>query len=676
MLLVRPLTNSELNSPFFMPLGLLSIGALLDAAGHEVEILDYELLYRGGKHRVTEDYLEKFCAPIAARKPLVAGFTVLADTLPLALLMCERLKETAPGIVTVLGGPGVFGLPLDRLSARFPRAADYICRAEGEESLLELVDLLASGAERPVIKGMIGLTGGRVLDFGPREFSALDDLPPPAYHLVPLEEYVAMASPRIFDVYAGTGCTYACKFCTTAPFWDRIFRAKSPRRLLSELDWLHERLGITRFNLLHDNLANNKAYLRELAGYFEANNTRYEWGCAVRPDSLSRKELFQLRAAGCTMMFCGTDSGSAKILRSMAKAAGTKRFYESFLNCRDAGIALETNTIIGYPDEGDSDFEDTLNIVFDCVAYGSTSSDVSILQPLPGADVTVSNLDSLVAVKTPLLGNFLPREVLALVRSDLKMFPGFGFIRKNNRDYEFYCSSVKLVRYFTRHFFRTIFYLHSACGVGYIELFEWMAAEADPAKFRDRLRAFLSGPRVPEGSRALCVEVFEYEDIIERLRGTDIGMELTNVYSEPDSAEPDRRYVLFEAHYEVPEIFARLPELDSTRLAPKRVAYLLFLDERRGIVTLRLAGWQKRLWTEASRLAPAASTVKLKNSLRSSMRLGGSTSDPEIEEALGRALTVFQQALGAETPRGAALGRVLGERAGADDHEATSARSH
>jgi Radical SAM superfamily/B12 binding domain len=663
VILIRPLTNSELNSPFFMPLGLLCIGALLDAAGHSVEIVDYEYLYRCGKHPISDTYIEDFCRPIVDRNPMVVGISVLADTLPLALLMSARLKSLAPRMKTVLGGPGVFGISYDNLVKRFPGAVDYICKAEGEESFLELVDVLSAGVDRPAVKGMIELSDGRVKDFGPRQFSVLDDLPPPAYHLVPLESYVAMASPRIFDVYVGTGCTFACKFCTTAPFWNRTFRAKSPERILSELDWLHDRLGINKFNLLHDNLANDRKYLLELVDYFESANKRYEWGCAVRPDSLSREHLYRLRAAGCSMMFCGTDSGSKKILKSMKKAAGTGRFYESFLNCRDAGIALETNTIIGYPDETDSDLEDSLSIVFDSVAYGSASSDVSILQPLPGAAVTDEQSDRLINVKTPLLGNFLPDEILTLVHSDPKMFPGFAFIKQNNRDYEFYCTAVRSVRYFTRHFFRTVYYLHSVCGVTYLRMFEWMSTEVDSRNYRTRFKRFLSELDLPEASTALVAAIFDYEDAIENLKKTDVSMEVTNVHCEPDSAVPDKRYVLFEARYEVPEIFGRLPELEMSKTVPKDASYLIFLDDRDEIVTLKLNPWQKRLWIEVARLERGSSSARLRKRFRAMMYSSWPIGDREADVALAEVLTLFQGVLRSRAERRDALGRLVRELA-------------
>ena len=288
-----------------------------------------------------------------------------------------------------------------------------------------------------------------------REFANIDDLPMPAYDAVPVPEYLEMAAPRIFDVYLGSGCTYKCKFCVTSTFWDRDFRSKSPHIALAELRHLHDTYGITKFNFLHDNFANRRRYLEEFITYFAEHNPGFQWGCAVRPDNVRLDDLKRMRDAGCFTVFCGTDAGSEKILRAMHKMPSTKRSYELFENCMRLGIPFETNTIIGYPEETPDDLEAALEVIFDAISYGAGGSDASILQPLPGAEVTAEYAQSMEFVGDAGLGTFLPREAAELARSRLEILSGFGFLHYQNRPSSTTKQVLRLVRYFGRHYFLT-----------------------------------------------------------------------------------------------------------------------------------------------------------------------------------------------------------------------------
>lgn len=253
VILVRPLINIERNSPFFLPIGLLCMAGVLRDAGYQVEIVDYEYLYRIEDFQVTSEYLADFCEPLIAKKPRVIGITVLADTVPLGLLMGKYIKANAPDVTVVLGGPGIFG-SFPQLLDRYPGCADYVCQGEGELALLDLVESLSRGEHSPAVRGMFARFDDQVINFGKRQFACLDDLPTPAYDMLPVQDYLRISSPRIFDVYIGSGCTYACKFCVTSLFWDRDFRSKSPDVVMRELDFLYENYGVTQFNFLHDNL--------------------------------------------------------------------------------------------------------------------------------------------------------------------------------------------------------------------------------------------------------------------------------------------------------------------------------------------------------------------------------------------------------------------------------------
>jgi hypothetical protein len=612
ILLVRPLINIERNAPFFLPLGLLCCASPLRDAGFPVEILDYEYLLRRGAMAVPDDetWIADLCEPIIEKAPVILGLTALADTMPACLLMGRYLKQVAPEIIIVIGGPGVFGTTPE-IGNRFGDCFDYLCINEGEVALVELAVRVAAndlGTEVP------GLWSPHVTEPAVpyQGFAEIDELPMPAYDLLPIADYVEMATPRIFDVYLGTGCTYACKFCVTSTFWNRTFRAKSPQTVLAELDYLYDNFGITKFNFLHDNFANKKDYLESFIDYFQNNNQRYEWGCAVRPDNVTAPQLRAMRSAGCTMIFCGTDSGSKRILKSMAKMTKVTKSYDFFENCRDADIAFETNAIIGFPHEDDTDFEETLTLVIDAVAHGATNSDVSVLQPLPGAQVTKDNSDTITWVGPSLQGAFLPPQVLDLAENNADIFTGFAFIRNGNRSFAFYREATQLVRYFTRHYFRTVYFLKERCGVTYLSIFEAMMAANEGTPLETTFAQVFSDLDLTDEQRSLAAAVFALDQATEAAKGLHVSTEIANIYARAHSQSGAQSHALITVDHEVHGLFAALPE-SITHEAPHAITrYLVFRTAEDQLVTIKLSGWQMRLWSAlAAKTQPddAATTV-------------------------------------------------------------------
>jgi radical SAM superfamily enzyme YgiQ (UPF0313 family) len=534
--------NEDPNSPFFLPLGLLCIAATARADGHHVEIIDFEHLHRTGAYDPDEPWIDAHLEPILATTPDIVGFTSLADTLPTCTVLAQEMKRRDPSIVTAVGGPGVFGVFPDLLAAE--AGFDYACKGEGEIAITNLCAAVANGAGVP--QGFwLRTASGNVVDGGNQSPADLDALPMPAYDLLPMESYIELSTPRIFDLYVGSGCTYQCKFCVTAAFWDRNFRSKSAATIFAEMSYLHDRFGITTFNLLHDNFANYRSYVERFTQEFqELNASRdepFHWGCAVRPDNVNMALLEKMRAAGCNMIFCGTDAGSPRILREMAKMVDARRIYRFYDECARSGIPFENNTIIGYPGETSDDLEATLEISFDALAAGAANTDLSVLQPLPGAELTLQNLDYLVPVDEPIPGGFVPAEAWDVVERNAGLLTGFFFIQRDNEGFGWYGAVRDTFRYLSRRFTESARALKQR-GVRYVDIvaaiIEDRADLSKPASVAEALLSFC-----PEGSEAAVAIAIDlaWEQLVV---GGEVFSEIRNIYREQDAHRPDRPYQL------------------------------------------------------------------------------------------------------------------------------------
>ncbi|MFD0065167.1 B12-binding domain-containing radical SAM protein [Streptomyces sp. NPDC056637] len=595
MTLGRPLINSDVNSPFFVPLGLLCIASPLTAHGHPTVVVDLEYEHRISAFEPGDaDWLDQTCARFLAADPDILGLTCLADTLPACLLIGREVKRLRPDVTVVLGGPGTFGVFPDALP-RYADCVDFVCRGEGELAITALADAIADGADPTGVRGFWSCKNGQAVSSGPQPTTNLNLVPMPAYDAVPMGDYIRLSTPHIFDVHIGSGCTYSCKFCMTSTFWDRDFRIKDPAVILDELRFLHRTYGVTQFNFLHDNFANKRTYLDEFVSYFSEHNDMFEWGCAVRPDNVNPSLLRRMADAGCFNIFCGTDAGSEKILKAMLKMPSTKRTYEFFRSAKEVGIQFETNTIVGYPDESAEDLEKALEVVFDAIAYGAVNSDLSVLQPLPGAEITDEYRAELEPLESGLdvMGTFLPSDVRALIKDNLATFTGFTFIRSGNRDYEYYQNVLRLSRYFTRRYYHLLRFLKQGAGHTYVAFIDALLERAAMPieEALAEILAHMDGVHA-QAARAL----FAYDSMLAEFRGDEVEEELVNVYRQPATVEEKPHFLIADFDVDVVTMISDAREITWKPELSRPTVVVVYRASEAEVSTLRLTPAQAKVF--------------------------------------------------------------------------------
>ncbi|MFE5193530.1 B12-binding domain-containing radical SAM protein [Streptomyces sp. NPDC057651] len=595
MTLGRPLINSDVNSPFFVPLGLLCIASPLMAHGHPTVVVDLEYEHRISAFEPGDaDWLDQTCARFLAADPDILGLTCLADTLPACLLIGREVKRLRPDVTVVLGGPGTFGVFPDALP-RYADCVDFVCRGEGELAITALADAIADGADPTGVRGFWSCKNGQAVSSGPQPTTNLNLVPMPAYDAVPMGDYIRLSTPHIFDVHIGSGCTYSCKFCMTSTFWDRDFRIKDPAVILDELRFLHRTYGVTQFNFLHDNFANKRTYLDEFVSYFSEHNDMFEWGCAVRPDNVNPSLLRRMADAGCFNIFCGTDAGSEKILKAMLKMPSTKRTYEFFRSAKEVGIQFETNTIVGYPDESAEDLEKALEVVFDAIAYGAVNSDLSVLQPLPGAEITAEYRAELEPLESGLdvMGTFLPSDVRALIKDNLATFTGFTFIRSGNRDYEYYQNVLRLSRYFTRRYYHLLRFLKQGAGHTYVAFIDALLERAAMPieEALAEILAHMDGVHA-QAARAL----FAYDSMLAEFRGDEVEEELVNVYRQPATVEEKPHFLIADFDVDVVTMISDAREITWKPELSRPTVVVVYRASEAEVSTLRLTPAQAKVF--------------------------------------------------------------------------------
>lgn len=328
----------------FAPVGLLSLAAMTRGqTDWTPELFDLNRRIADGTVSLGPDFYDKMAGVLLNGEPDVIGFMTECDSYHHILQLCDRLAARAP-VKIVLGGPHASAVAHETL--RSCSAVDAIVVGEGEQSFVELLQAYERLDPGPV-KGVVRrgpndliVDGGSGVLIGD-----LDELPIPAYDM-----YSPDPGEEIF-LEVGRGCPFQCKFCSTAPFWKRRHRVKSPERILTEIRWITELFGPRRIHFTHDLFTTDRKWVESLCRVLIENGSKIPWTCSARTDLVDDDLLASMARAGCSAIYFGIESGSERVLNAIDKNVSLGRSLWALERCRAHGISPNAGFILGFPQD-------------------------------------------------------------------------------------------------------------------------------------------------------------------------------------------------------------------------------------------------------------------------------------------------------------------------------------
>lgn len=381
------------------PLGLAYIAAVLEKSRHQVKILDFPALSwknplklkRGNKtifrYSPTEDFLKEF---VLNFRPKIVGISnLVSPTEEKTLKLAKKIKKILPETKIVIGGSNASVRP--EVFIKDPNI-DFVVVGEGEETMKELARNLSHQNFREILGLIYKDQQGKVKINPPRPLiTNLDKLPFPAWHLLPMEEYlhyhpagVFIKKERVATMIASRGCPNGCNFCSNEKIWGRQWRPRSVANIIAEIRALKKNYRVEEIQFVDNNISVRKDLFKELCWALKKEKITWNPANGVAVLTLDAFLIKLMAESGCYVLQFGIEHGGPGMQRRIGKIVpleATKRLVEA---CHKYGIWAHGNFIVGLPGE-------TMETAYKSLDY-ALSADLDSVSfftalPLPGSKV-------------------------------------------------------------------------------------------------------------------------------------------------------------------------------------------------------------------------------------------------------------------------------------------------
>lgn len=302
-----------------------------------------------------------------ARAPdvvLISAYTMYHQVCSDIAALCRQHS------VPVIVGGNSFVVP--EIAERWAsvKGISAVFSGEPEPVLVNLVSKVAQGEDIQQIPGIYDKRKYENFSATPLQF--LDDVPFPDFSDFPWERYPN----RIIPIMTGRGCEWGrCTFCSDVlTSAGRTFRSRSLENVLREIQYQRDRFGNDLFVFLDLKLNSNLHVWRGLIEHLPKVAPGVRWTASVHVDSrqdngLTAEDLQRAAEAGLVRITCGLESGSQRVLSSMAKGVKLNRMSTFIKDASNAGISVRLTSIVGYPSEETEDVEKTTNFIAEHSEY-------------------------------------------------------------------------------------------------------------------------------------------------------------------------------------------------------------------------------------------------------------------------------------------------------------------
>ena len=233
----------------------------------------------------------------------------------------------------------------------------------------------------------------RYIDFLEKPFiKDLDELPPPAFHLLDMKKYVTAESSFIpsgssrkiisfSSVLGSHGCSFNCMYCVYPKIFGK-WRGRSPEKIVDDVETLVNRYNVKSIWFEDQTFSFDVNRAIKICDELIRRNINVAWACETRADKIPVMLLKKMKKSGCTRVQLGVETGDPVLFSKLGKSGCTlKEISENIMAIKREGMIVEANFIVGLPGESWESIRNTANFIN---KFSPDIFSVSLATPYPG----------------------------------------------------------------------------------------------------------------------------------------------------------------------------------------------------------------------------------------------------------------------------------------------------
>lgn len=354
------------------PLWLALIAAYVRKQNYSIKIIDVEAEGSG-----PEDTAIK----AMTYEPVLVGFIVTGSNLSAstwhmtgAREYIKALRKKAPNAKIFIWGLHPSALPQRTLQEE---QVDFVIQGEGFFTIVELLKLLKTAHQSQRRYDILGLwyRDNEKIISNPRAnlISQLDELPTPAWDLLPMEKYRAHNWQCFHNpgkrssygvIFTSLGCPFNCAFCNLkALFGSPGIRYRSPQKVIEDIDILVESYKVKNIKVLDECFVLNKRHVIDICDLIIERGYKLNIWAYGRIDTVDEELLKKLKQAGFNWLCYGIESANLDVRQAVAKRGfGQGDIRRAIEMTKEAGINILGNFMVGLPDDNLETMQQTLDL--------------------------------------------------------------------------------------------------------------------------------------------------------------------------------------------------------------------------------------------------------------------------------------------------------------------------
>lgn len=351
IVMITPPSAFLLDERVFMSLGILKVAAVLEKAGHRIELLDLSGV---------ENFLDVVDAHLRSTTSKVVAITATTPQMPAVTKIARLVRELRPDVRIIIGGPHV---TLAYSAVKLEKKASRIGRAHrAMQQLEESFDVLVAGDGEFAVFEALRADAPKLVDGDSKDgglfmsHAEYDESPYPARHLVDVGSYnYTIDGRRALSAIFQLGCSYRCTFCGGRNSRAlRVIRTRTTQSIINEIEMLYQTYGITAV-MAYDDEINLSRTMVELMDALTALQQRL--GVEFRLRGFVKAELFtdaqaaSMYRAGFRWILCGFEAASPRILGNIEKQATIEDNTRVMEIARRHGIKVKALMSVGHAGE-------------------------------------------------------------------------------------------------------------------------------------------------------------------------------------------------------------------------------------------------------------------------------------------------------------------------------------